>query len=126
MVPEFNTLAYRLFTALWVLVLLLAIVGPILGFHYRYTEKPNNSQLLLGSRAGFAVSPRDATLVRFTVGPQASKGRGRPRRPHRRDLRHSVAAHDAVNEEVLADHANDPAYITMGNLLFGTDSPKSR
>ena len=27
-----------------------------------------------------------------------------------------------VNEEALAEHANDPAYIAMGNLLFGTDS----
>jgi hypothetical protein len=26
-----------------------------------------------------------------------------------------------VNEEALAEHANDPAYIAMGNLLFGTD-----
>jgi len=26
-----------------------------------------------------------------------------------------------VNEEALAQHANDPAYIAMGNLLFGTD-----
>jgi hypothetical protein len=120
-VPEFNTLAYRLFTALWGLVLLLAIVGPILGFHYRYTEKPNNSQLLLGSRAGFAVSPRDATLVRFTVGPQPSKGGVVPGD-------HIVAIYGIplprtmpMNEEVFADHANDPAYITMGNLLYGTD-----
>ncbi len=27
-----------------------------------------------------------------------------------------------VNEETLAQHANDPAYITLGNLLFGTDA----
>ena len=27
-----------------------------------------------------------------------------------------------VNEEALAQHANDPAYITLGNLLFGTDA----
>ena len=26
-----------------------------------------------------------------------------------------------VNEEALAEHADDPAYIAMGNLLFGTD-----
>ena len=65
-VPEFNTLGFWLFTAVWALALMLAIAGPVLGFHYRYTEKANNSQLLLGSRAGFAVSPRDAATVRFT------------------------------------------------------------
>ena len=84
-------------------------------------SRANNSQLLLGSRAGFAVSPRDATLVRFTVGPTGSKG--------------GVVAGDHIvaiygiplprtmpmNEEAFADHANDPAYIAMGNLLYGTD-----
>ena len=68
-VPPFNTLSFRIFTLVWVLAFLLAIAGPVLGFYHRYTERANNSQLLLGSRAGFAVSPRDATLVRFTVGP---------------------------------------------------------
>src|SRR6185437_734667 len=70
-VPPFNKLTYRLFTALWVLAFMLAVAGPIVGFYIRYTERANNSQLLLGSRAGFAVSPRDATYVRFTVGPEA-------------------------------------------------------
>src|ERR1700747_3030939 len=46
------------------------LVGPLAGLYERYHEQGNNSQLLLGSRAGFAVSPRDATIVRFTVGPQ--------------------------------------------------------
>src|SRR6266404_6195196 len=69
-VPPFNTLAYRLFTLVWLAAFALAIAGPIAGFYMRYTEAPNNSQLLLGSRAGFAVSPQDATVVRFTVGPQ--------------------------------------------------------
>ena len=27
-----------------------------------------------------------------------------------------------VNEEALAEHADDPAYIAMGNLLFGSDA----
>lgn len=120
-VPPFNSLTLRLFTAFWVLVFLLAIVGPIAGFYYRYTEPPNNSQLLLGSRAGFAVSPRDATLVRFTVGPEAETAGIVPGD-------HIIAIYGLplprtmpVNEEVLAAHANDPAYIAMGNLLFGTD-----
>ena len=120
-VPEFNTPTYWLFTAVWAVALLLAIAGPVLGFHYRYTEKPNNSQLLLGSRAGFAVSPHDATTVRFTVGPQAATA-GIVAGDH------IVAIYGLplprampVNEEALAEHANDPAYIAMGNLLFGTD-----
>src|SRR5436190_2609452 len=70
-VPPFNTLAYRLFTAVWMVAFALAAVGPLAGLYERYHERGNNSQLLLGSRAGFAVSPRDATLVRFTGGPQA-------------------------------------------------------
>jgi hypothetical protein len=121
-VPPFNTLAYRLFTFIWMLAFTLAIVGPAAGLYERYRAPQNNSQLLLGSRAGFAVSPRDATIIRFTVGPQAA-GQG-------------VAAGDKivaiyglplppsmpVNEEALAEHANDPAYIALGNLLFGTDA----
>jgi hypothetical protein len=120
-VPPFNTLTYRLFTALWLFAFLLAVVGPVVGFHHRYTEPSNNSQLLLGSRAGFAVSPRDATLVRFTVGPDAEKAGIRAGD-------HIIAIYGLplpktmpVNEEALAQHANDPAYIAMGNLLFGGD-----
>jgi len=120
-VPPFNTLTYRLFTALWLLTFALAVVGPVVGFHHRYTEPSNNSQLLLGSRAGFAVSPRDATLVRFTVGPDAEKAGIRAGD-------HILAIYGLplpktmpVNEEALAEHANDPAYIAMGNLLFGGD-----
>src|SRR5438270_2249765 len=117
-----NTLPYRLFTLVWMLAFALALAGPIAGFYLRYTEPANNSQLLLGSRAGFAVSPRDATLVRFTVGPQAQKAGivagdhliaiyGLPLPPRM-----------AVDEASLAAHANDPAYITLGNLLYGTDA----
>ena len=121
-VPPFNTKYHRLFTAIWVLAFLLAVTGTLAGFYYRYTEQHNNSQLLLGSRAGFAVSPRDATVVRFTVGPQAAEG--------------GVIAGDHIiaiyglplpktmpfNEEALTDHADDPAYIAMGNLLFADDA----
>jgi hypothetical protein len=99
----------------------LAVVGTAAGFYVRYTEPENNSQLLLGSRAGFAVSPADATLVRFTVGPGAEKA--------------GIVAGDKivaiyglpmpdkmpVDEATLAKHSNDPAYITLGNLLYGTD-----
>ena len=121
-VPPFNTLTYRLFTLIWLIAFTLAFVGPLAGLYERYSSPQNNSQLLLGSRAGFAVSPDDATMVRFTVGPQAASA--------------GVVAGDKiiaiyglplpprmpVNEQVLAQHANDPAYITLGNLLFGTDN----
>ncbi len=119
--PPFNTLTYRLFTAIWILAFLLAIAGPVAGLYLRYTEARNNSQLLLGSRAGFAVSPTDATLVRFTVGPQSKAG--------------GIVAGDDIlaiygfpapatmptSQEALAEHADDPAYIAMGNLLYGSD-----
>ena len=117
-VPKFNTLGYRLFTAVWALVLVLAIAGPVIGFYYRYTEKPNNSQLFLGSRAGFAVSPRDATVVRFTVGPHAADSGLIPGD-------HIIAIYGIplpksmpFNEKALAEHANDPAYNLMGNVVF--------
>ena len=70
-VPPFNTKTYWLFSVVWIAAFLLALGGPLAGFYYRYTSPSNNSQLLLGSRAGFAVAPKDATRVRFTVGPQA-------------------------------------------------------
>ena len=121
-VPPFNTLTLRLFTLVWLAAFALALAGPIAGFYLRYHEAANNSQLLLGSRAGFAVSPRDATVVRFTVGPQAQTADivagdkitaiyGLP-----------LPAKMPVNEQVLAEHADDPAYIALGNLLYGSDS----
>jgi hypothetical protein len=121
-IPPFNTLTHRLFSVIWIVAFLLAIAGPIMGFRERYTQPSNNSQLLLGSRAGFAVSPRDATLIRYDIGPSAAKA--------------GIGAGDKivavyglplpptmpVNEEALAAHSDDPAYIAMGNVLFGTDS----
>lgn len=121
-VPPFSTRFYRLFSVVWWLAFMLAFVGPVAGIYLRYTAPENNSQLLLGSRAGLAVSPQDATLVRYTVGPEARAqgvragdrivaiyGMPLPRRM-------------PVTEKALADHADDPAYIVMGNLLFGTDA----
>jgi len=119
-VPPFNTRAYRIFSIVWLAALLLAVVGPAMGIYYRYTSPDNNSQLLLGSRAGFAASPKDATRVRFTVGPTTSQGL--------RAGDHIIAIYSLplpsvmpVDEETLAEHADDPAYIAMGNVLYGTD-----
>ena len=120
-VPEFNTVGYRLFTVVWALVLLLAIAGPVVGFYYRYTEKTNNSQLFLGSRAGFAVSPRDATLVRFTVGPHSGDAGVIPGDDIVAIFGLPLPKVMPVNEEALAEHTNDPAYIALGNLLFAED-----
>ena len=120
-VPPFSTHGYRLFSILWLAAFALALIGPLAGFYYRYTAPANNSQLLLGSRAGFAVSPADATRVRFLVGPPAAGGI--------RPGDHIVAVYGLplppampVTEAALAQHADDPAYIAMGNLLFGSDS----
>jgi hypothetical protein len=121
-VPPFNTLTYWLFTSLWMVALALALVGPIAGFYIRYTEPRNNSQLLLGSRAGFAVSPRDGTLVRFTVGPQAQSAGVMPGDRITAIYGLALPSSMPMNEQALAQHANDPAYIALGNLLYGTDN----
>ena len=121
-VPPFNRLSYRLFTILWFAAFGLALFGPLTGIYLRATSPPNNSQLLLGSRAGFAVSPRDATAVRFTVGP-TTKAAGLIAGDH------ILAVYGLplprvmpVDEVSLAQHSSDPAYIAMGNLLFGSDN----
>jgi hypothetical protein len=121
-IPPFSKQGYRLFSVLWIAAFLLAVAGPAVGVYFRYSSPDNNSQLLLGSRAGFAVSPKDATRIRFTVGPQvANQG------VHAGD--DIVAVYGLplpkvmpVTEDALAEHAEDPAYIAMGNLLFGTDN----
>ena len=121
-VPPFNTRAHRIFSAIWILAFLLAFAGPATGIYFRYSSPANNSQLMLGSRAGFAVSPKDATRIRFTVGAHAKQ----------EGLRagdHIVAIYGLkipdvmpVTEQALAEHADDPGYIAMGNLLYGTDN----
>ena len=120
-VPPFGTRTYRIFSLVWLLAFALAAIGPATGIYFRYTSPENNSQLMLGSRAGFGAAPADATKVRFTVGPQD------PETGLRKgdDI---VAVYGLplpkvmpVTEEALARHADDPAYIAMGNLLFGTD-----
>ena len=121
-IPPFNKLTFRLFTAVWIAAFLLAFLGPLAGFYLRYTQPENNSQLLLGSRAGFAVAPKDATRVRFTVGPAAETAG--IRRGDRIIAIYGLPLPKVmpINEETLAEHQDDPAYIAMGNLLFGTDN----
>lgn len=121
-IPPFTKRGHRLFSIVWIAAFLLALAGPIVGLYFRYEAPDSNSQLLLGSRAGFAVSPNDATLVRFPVGPQTF---GAGVRPGDR----IVAVYGLplpkvmpTDQETLAEHADDPAYIAMGNVLSGTDS----
>jgi hypothetical protein len=121
-IPPFSTTTYRLFTAVWVAAFLLAFIGPAAGFYLRYSAPENNSQLLLGSRAGFAVSPKDATRIRFTVGPQAADQGVRPGDKIIAIYGLPLPKTMPITEEVLAEHSEDPAYLVMGNLLFGTDT----
>jgi hypothetical protein len=121
-VPPFDTRTYRIFTILWLAAFLLAVVGPATGFYLRYSAPSNNSQLLLGSRAAFAVSPKDATRIRFTVGPWAAKEGIRPGDKIVAIYGLPLPKVMPITEEVLDEHSEDPAYIAMGNLLFGTDS----
>lgn len=121
-VPPFNALTHRLFSIIWAIAFVLAFAGPIAGIYMRHVSPKNNSQLLLGSRAGFAVAPRDATLIRYTVGPD-SQGAG-VRAGDRIVAVYGLPLPEdmPVTEAALAEHADDPAYIAMGNVLFGTDS----
>ncbi len=77
-IPPFNKRGHRIFSILWIAAFILAVIGPAMGLYFRYSAPDSNSQLLLGSRAGFAVSPNDATLVRFAVGPRNTSLRKRP------------------------------------------------
>ena len=120
-VPPFDTRTYRIFSIIWLAALLLAIVGPGLGIYYRYSSPDNNSQLMLGSRAGFAASPKDATKIRFTVGPQAEQGGLRAGDDIVAIYGLKLPDVMPINEDALAAHADDPAYIAMGNVLFGSD-----
>ena len=121
-VPPFNTVAHRIFTIIWAAVLLVAIVAPAVALYDRYTSPGDNSQLMLGSRAGFAVSPEDATRVRFTVGPDARNAGMRKGDDIIAIYGLPVPNRMPVTDEALAARADDPAYIAMENLLFGTDS----
>jgi hypothetical protein len=120
--PKFNTLAYRIFSILWFAALALAIVGPVMGLYERYQAPGDNSQLLLGSRAGFAVARKDVTRVRYTIGPDA-------RQAGLRAGDHIIAIYGLplppkmpFTDEAFAVHSEDAAYVAMGNLLTGTDS----
>lgn len=121
-VPPFNSTAYRIFSVIWVAALLLAIAGPIMGLYQRYAASGDNSQLVLGSRAGFAVSLQDATQIRFPVGPEARAAGIRRGDDIIAIYGIPLPAKLPVTDKALAENADDPAYLTINNLLFGTDA----
>jgi len=120
-VPPFGTRTYYLFSALWIAAFALALIGPAAGIYFRYSAPESNSQLVLGSRAGIAVSDQDATHIRFPIGPKAQSLGINPGDDIVEIYGLPVPEVMPVTEEALNDNANDPAYIAMGNLLFGTD-----
>ena len=120
-VPPFNTRIHRVFSIIWIAAFLLAIVGPAAGIYLRYTAPKSNSQLLLGSRAGIAVSPRDATKVRFIVGDSAREAGLKRGDQIIAIFGLPLPRSMPFNEEALAEHEDDPAYVLMENVLFGTE-----
>lgn len=120
-VPPFGKRSHRLFTALWIAALLLAVIGPAMGLYQRYSNPGDNSQLMLGSRAGIAVSPQDATQIRFSVGPAAIKAGIESGDDITAIYGLPLPRQMPVTERILNERADDPAYIAMGNLLFGTE-----
>ena len=120
--PPFGRRSHRLFTVLWAAALLLALVAPAMGLYQRYSNPGDNSQLMLGSRAGIGVSPADATKIRFTIGAQAEKAGIERGDDIIAVFGLPLPSEMPVSERILEERAEDPAYIAMGNLLFGTES----
>lgn len=120
-VPPFNSTVHRIFSVVWVAALLLALAGPIGGLYQRYVASGDNSQLVLGSRAGFAVSHQDATHIRFLVGPEARAAGIRKGDDIIAIYGLPMPQKMPVTERALEEHGDDPAYIAMHSLLFGTD-----
>ena len=101
---------------------LLALAGPLAGLYYRYTDA--GEQFAAAARQPRRLcrvaARRNASCASPSVRRPQRRGHRR-RRQHHRHLRSALPPSMPVNEEALAEHANDPAYIALGNLLFGTD-----
>jgi len=69
--PDLKRRGVLIFQLLWLPALLLAIVGPLAGLWFRFDQAGQNSALIVGSRAGLALSEDDLTQVRFPVGSSA-------------------------------------------------------
>ena len=120
-VPPFNTGAYRVFTFIWLAALALAVIGPAMALYERYSAAADNSQLVLGSRAGFAVALQDATKVRFLVGSQARESGLRQGDDIVAIFGLPLPAEMPMTDRAIAERADDPAYLALGSVLFGTE-----
>jgi hypothetical protein len=76
--PPLGRNALLVLRPLWWAVFLLALVGPIGGTWDRFANPAENSQLMLGSRAGVVLAEEDLTRIRFPVGPVSSSLGVRP------------------------------------------------
>ncbi|GAA4741584.1 hypothetical protein GCM10023264_03290 [Sphingomonas daechungensis] len=76
--PDLKRGSVLIFQLIWIPALLLAVVGPIAGLWFRFADAGENSALIVGSRAGLALSEDDLTRVRFPVGDAAKAAEVRP------------------------------------------------
>ncbi|QNM83635.1 hypothetical protein H8M03_04735 [Sphingomonas sabuli] len=120
-VPPFNPATHAIFTAVWTVVLLIAVFGPSLALYDRYRTPSENSQLLLGSRAGFAASLTDATEVRYLVGPAAREAGLRKGDDIVAIFGLPLPEVMPMSDTAIEANADNPAYIAMSTLLYGTD-----
>ncbi|HUG45705.1 MAG TPA: hypothetical protein VMK31_04225 [Sphingomicrobium sp.] len=120
-VPPFNIFIHRIFTLIWAAALALALIGPAMALYDRYSSPGDNSQLVLASRAGFAVSLQDATHIRFLIGPEAREAGIRKGDDIIAIYGLPLPAQMPMTDRALAEKGDDPGYIAMGSLLFGTD-----
>jgi hypothetical protein len=70
--PPLGRNALLVLRPLWWAVFLLALAGPVGGTWDRFANPAQNSQLMLGSRAGVVLAEQDLTRIRFAVGPLSS------------------------------------------------------
>ena len=111
--PRLRGTTFHLCRILWILAFVAAIVGPLMGLYYRYQAPTESSNLILGSRAGIAVAPQDATLVRYTVGPYTARAGVRAG-----DRIVAVAGVATPEPMPITGESEDAASIAISNLLF--------
>ncbi|MEA3038360.1 MAG: hypothetical protein QOE79_873 [Sphingomonadales bacterium] len=122
--PDFGRRSLILFRLLWFAAFLLALAGPVAGTWYRVKDASRNSALIPGSRAGFAVSDKDLTRIRFPVGPEAAR-LGLRRGDH-------IVAIDGIAVSPVVPMPGTPAAVKakvtdadqalFGDLLYGEES----
>ncbi|HEY1604962.1 MAG TPA: hypothetical protein VGF77_05135 [Allosphingosinicella sp.] len=122
--PDFGHRALIAFRILWFIALALAVAGPVAGTWYRLSDASRNSPLVLGSRAGLALTPDNLAFIRFPVGPQAMAAGIKPG--------DRIVAIDGVPVSAVVPlpgsaaaakaKATDADYALFGDLLDGTES----